>query len=79
MGLLFAFFLIGLPLVAGVVDYMMTTGQYKNADLKSKIGGYTPQFSSKSSPMGSDAQAPAVHPAPVTASTAPMHEPPPAL
>ena len=76
MGLLFAFFLIGLPLVAGVVDYMMTTGQYKNADLKSKIGGYTPQIS-KASSSAADTSLPVVHPAP--ASAAPMHEPPPAL
>ena len=32
MGLLFAFFLIGLPLLAGVGDYLMTTGQLKNDD-----------------------------------------------
>ena len=76
MGLLFAFFLIGLPLVAGVVDYMMTTGQYKNADLKSKIGGYTPQISSASSPRASST--PGVPPAPIAAA-APAHEPPPAL
>ena len=79
MGLLFAFFLIGLPLVAGVADYMMTTGQYKNADLKSKIGGYTPQLSSRSSAKPADTATASVHPSPVTASTAPLHEPPPAV
>ena len=76
MGLLFAFFLIGLPLVAGVVDYMMTTGQYKNADLKSKMGGYTPQISSSSSTRATSS--PAVQPVPVAAAM-PMHEQPPAL
>ena len=74
MGLLFAFFLIGLPLVAGVVDYMMTTGQYKNADIKSKIGGYTPQVSGARPPSDPGPRLQASS-APTTAT----HEPPPAL
>ena len=47
MGLLFAFFLIGLPLLAGVGDYLMTTGQLKNDDLAGKVGGYTPKWSAR--------------------------------
>jgi hypothetical protein len=75
MGLLFAFFLIGLPLVAGVVDYMMTTGQYKNADIKSKVGGYTPQTSKARA--GTSPAAATLQPAPA-APTA-TSEPPPAI
>ena len=50
MGLLFAFFLIGLPLLAGVGDYLMTTGQLKNDDMADKIGGYTPRWSARATP-----------------------------
>ena len=75
MGLLFAFFLIGLPLAAGVAELMMMTGQIKKDVWSSRIGGYTPRLAA--APVGQPMAAaePVVAPAMPVPATEPAPSP----